>query len=100
MLTEKTGRSVDTLGVVSDGRWKAKMPWKASSPMDERAKFVLEKQRDELNMAELCRRYGISRQTGYKWLERYADGGLGAMGDRSHAPMARPHAMGEEMREA
>ncbi|MBI2685891.1 MAG: helix-turn-helix domain-containing protein [Acidobacteria bacterium] len=76
------------------------MPWKASSPMDERAKFVLEKQRDELNMAELCRRYGISRQTGYKWLERYADGGLGAMGDRSHAPMARPHAMGEEMREA
>jgi len=42
------------------------MPWKASSPMEERAKFVLEKEWDELNMAELCRRYGISRQTGYK----------------------------------
>lgn len=68
--------------------------------MEERAKFVLEKQRDELNMAELCRRYGISRQTGYKWLERYAVGGIEAMGDRSHAPMERPHAMAEEMREA
>jgi len=34
--------------------------------MEERAKFVLEKEWDELNMAELCRRYGISRQTGYK----------------------------------
>jgi putative transposase len=68
--------------------------------MEERAKFVLEVQRDELNMAEICRRYGISRQTGYKWLERHAEGGLGAMGDRSHAPMRRPHAMGESMREA
>jgi transposase len=68
--------------------------------MEERAKFVLEKERDELNMAELCRRYGISRQTGYKWLERYAAGGIEAMGDRSHAPMGRPHALAEDMREA
>lgn len=68
--------------------------------MEERAKFVLETQRGEWNMAEVCRRYGIWRQTGYKWLERYQECGLTAMADRSHAPMNRPHAMEEELREA
>lgn len=68
--------------------------------MEERAKFVLETQRGELSLAEVCRMYGISRQTGYKWLERYGESGLQAMGDRSHAAMRRPHAMAEEMQEA
>ena len=76
------------------------MPWKENSPMEERAKFVLEHQRGEWPMAELCRRYGVSRQTGYKWLERFEQSGLGGMADRSHAPRHRPHAMSESVREA
>jgi putative transposase len=76
------------------------MPWKESSPMEERAKFVLEHQRQEWSMAELCRRFGVSRQTGYKWLERHAESGLAGMADRSHAPHHRPHALGEAVREA
>ncbi len=68
--------------------------------MEERAKFVLEYQRGELSMAELCRRYEVSRQTGYKWLERHDEGGLAAMADRSHTPMNRPHAIPERVREA
>lgn len=42
-------------------------------------------------MAELCQRYGISRPTGYKWLERYELGGDGALQDRSRAPRSCPH---------
>lgn len=34
---------------------------------DERARFVLEAQNTLLPLAELCRRYGVSRKTGYEW---------------------------------
>jgi transposase InsO family protein len=40
--------------------------------MDERARFIVECVRDELSMTELCRRYEISRKTGYKWWARFA----------------------------
>jgi hypothetical protein len=42
-------------------------------------------------MTELCARYGVSRQTGYKWLARYDAGGRPALRARSHAPHACPH---------
>jgi putative transposase len=48
-------------------------------------------------MAELCQRYGISRPTGYKWLERYELGGEGALQDRSRAPRSCPHQTSELM---
>ena len=51
------------------------MPWRTQTIMDERARFVLEAQNSFLSHAELCRRYGISRPTGYKWLRRYEAGG-------------------------
>ena len=53
------------------------MPWNATDTRKERTKFVLEWERrwDEaeggaVNMAELCRMYGVSRQTGYTWVAR------------------------------
>ena len=47
------------------------MPWKTSSVMEEKLRFVYEYERDEQTMRELCNRYGISRETGYVWLRRY-----------------------------
>ncbi len=41
-------------------------------------------------MAELCRRYGISRKTGYKWLTRYQATGLAGLADRSRRPGSSP----------
>lgn len=41
-------------------------------------------------MSELCRRYGISRQTGYKWLQRYRQGGLEGLADQSRRPNHSP----------
>ncbi len=67
------------------------MPWRTQTIMDERARFVLEAQNSYLSHAELCRRYGISRPTGYKWLKRYEAEGLEGLGDRSHRPASCPH---------
>jgi transposase InsO family protein len=58
----------------------------------ERARFVLEAELSDLSFAELCRRHGISRPTGYKWLERYEGQGVDGLGDRSRRPHSCPHA--------
>lgn len=51
-------------------------------------------------MTELCRRYGISRITGYKWLSRYQEGGAVALQDRSHAPHSHPFQILDAVEEA
>ena len=53
------------------GMWKDSMPWKTSSMMDGRARFVLECEQGEHTMTELCEVYEISRQTGYYWLRQH-----------------------------
>ena len=69
------------------------MPWKATSPMDERLAFCEAARRPERNMAALCREYQISRKTGYKWLKRTqaaAAEGV-AVGEAMQAHTRRPH---------
>ena len=68
------------------------MPWRVTSPMYERQRFVLDAEHTSAAFAELCRCYGISRKTGYKWLDRYARLGPDSLADRSHRPAACPHA--------
>ena len=46
------------------------MPWKDTSPMDERKQSIDDYKLDMYAMNELCERYGISRKTGYKWHTR------------------------------
>ncbi len=62
------------------------MPWKASSGMDERLRFVARLLEGE-SMSLLCREFGISRKTGYKIFDRYKDHGLEALSDRSRRPV-------------
>jgi transposase InsO family protein len=69
------------------------MPWKVSGAVDERIRFVLDYERGLYAMTELCARYGISRQNGYKWLKRYRSGGIEALKDQSRAPHSCPHRM-------
>lgn len=71
------------------------MPWKETCAMTERLKFVALMEADEETMAVLCRRFGISRKTGYKLMERYAAEGLDGLCDRSHAAHHHPHAVSE-----
>jgi transposase InsO family protein len=67
------------------------MPWTETVPMTERFKFILAYDEGLFSMTELCRRFGISRKTGYKWRDRYRDGGLDGLRDRSRAPLSCPH---------
>ena len=48
------------------------VPWQDLSRMDNRGEFVRLAGAEGANVAQLCRRFGISRKTGYKWLGRHA----------------------------
>ena len=62
------------------------MPWKASSVMEERLRFVA-RLLDGEAMTDVCRDFGVSRKTGYKILDRYKEHGLAALSDRSRRPV-------------
>ena len=68
--------------------------------MSERMRFVVAVQTGEDTMAALCRRFGISRKTGYNVLARVAAAGPAGLVDRSRAPHHRPHAVAPAVREA
>ncbi len=68
------------------------MPWLETDPVTERKRFILEAEGGLFSHAGLCRRHGISRKTGYKWLELYALEGPEGLLDRSHRPDSCPHA--------
>jgi putative transposase len=76
------------------------MPWKESRAVDERKRFIAEWKKGEEDFAELCRRFGIARETGYKWKRRYAAEGEAGLAERSRAPQHCPQAMGEAVAEA
>ena len=61
------------------------MPWHEVSLMDQRREFILLFQQADVNRRELCRRFGISSKTAYKWLARAAEGKDWAQ-DRSRRP--------------
>jgi transposase InsO family protein len=63
--------------------------------MTERMKFVALLQEGEETMAALCRRFGISRKTGYKLVARFATEGITGLADRSHAAHHHPRAVSE-----
>lgn len=65
--------------------------------MDERKRFIEQRQRSGLSLAELCRRFGISRKTGYKWLERWDAEGPSGLGDQSRRPRGCAHAVPPEV---
>lgn len=62
------------------------MPWKNVTSMEEIIRFVTLAQTDRFTITDLCEQFGISRETAYKHLERYALGGFKALQPRSHRP--------------
>src|SRR5215471_13360810 len=63
----------------------ARMPWKKSEPMDQRIEFCCKALRGG-NFRALCREYGISAKTGYKWQERFLRDGARGMVEESRRP--------------
>ncbi len=73
------------------------MPWSETNRMEERARFVVEALQGRFSMSELCFRYGVSRKTGYKWIERYHAEGARGCEDRSRASRGHPNATDPEL---
>ena len=67
------------------------MPWKEVSTMSQRHEFVLFAQQPGTSLRALCRRFGISPPTAYKWLARYAAAGAAGLEERSRRPHQTPH---------
>src|SRR5260370_42042115 len=63
------------------------MPWKASSVMEEKIRFVVEYEQDNYTMSELCQHYGIARETGYVWLRRYRERGVEGLVELNRAAL-------------
>ncbi len=63
------------------------MPWRESCSVDERLRFIADWLRGEWTVVELCERYGVSRKTAYKWMERYRQEGPAGLAGRSSAPL-------------
>ena len=76
------------------------MPWRISSVMSQRHEFVLLASQPRANMRQLCRRFGISRPVGYKWLHRYLSEGLAGLQDRSRRPHHSPNRTAAEIETA
>ena len=68
------------------------LPWKETSVESERLQFIERHAAGEETVAELCRRFGISRKTGYKLIGRYEAYGEGGLLDLSRAPHYHPNA--------
>ena len=73
------------------------MPWEALSVMDAKVQFVAECLAGDEPMSVLCARYGISRQTGYKWKQRFEAEGARGLDERSRAPLHHGRAMSAEL---
>jgi transposase InsO family protein len=66
------------------------MPFREVSAMDQKQEFVVFAAAEGANVRELCRRFGVSPTTGYKWLARYRQAGMAGLGERSRRPRSSP----------
>jgi len=76
------------------------MPWRTQTPVSQRLEFIVLATQAGLAFSELCRRFGVSRKTGYKWLKRYKAGGKEALEDRSRRPRHSPGQVAPAVAEA
>jgi transposase InsO family protein len=71
------------------------MAW--GSALDRREEFVRLAGLPGANRAELCRRFGVSRSNGYKWLGRHGADGAAGLAERSRRPLTSPGQTPDEL---
>ncbi len=72
------------------------IPWQETNEVTERNRFIVLAQEEDANSSVICRRFGIHRDTGYKWMKRFENGGFSAQGPELRTRVAaggktRPH---------
>src|SRR5665647_596880 len=75
------------------------MGWMETCAVDERMRFVIAAEKHEEPFAVICRRFGVSRRVGYKWLARYQEAGVEGLRDHSRAPLHQPRAIADGVAE-
>ena len=73
------------------------MPWKETCAMDQKLCFVAELLKGDEPLTVLCEQFGITRQTGAKWRDRYRAHGLEGLVERPRAPRHHGRAMPDEV---
>jgi putative transposase len=73
------------------------MPWKSSVPMDQKVEFLATARAGHISVSAACDRFGISRKTGYKWINRYDEFGVRGLEHLSRAPKSHPHAVSTQV---
>lgn len=66
------------------------MSWKVCSAVSQRREFIVLATQPDANIAELCRRFGVSRNNGYKWIRRFQAHGLEGLEALSRRPHQSP----------
>ena len=74
--------------------------WRESDRVSERLEFVRLGSVEGANISLLCSRFGISRKTGYKWLERWRVAGEAGLEDQSRRPKKTPGKTSDSMEDA
>jgi transposase len=67
------------------------VPWREATVVSERGEFCRLAEAGNVPFTELCRRFGVSRPTGYRWLARWREQGEEGLGDRSRRPLRSPN---------
>lgn len=62
------------------------MPWSEESKQEQRRRLIRVLEQAGASVSEVARRFGVTRQTVYKFVERYRKEGLAGLGDRSRRP--------------
>lgn len=73
------------------------MPWQEQALMSLRSEFIALASQPKANVSQVCRRFGISRTTAYKWLGRHQAGSPDALADRTRRPHHSPRTTGTAM---
>jgi transposase InsO family protein len=68
------------------------MTWKETCAVSERTNFINEWLSKRGSVSGLCEAYGISRETGHKWIRRFMEDGKSGLEDKSRAPLTHPNA--------
>jgi len=76
------------------------MPWSETTSMDQRVQFVADHQRGTFSFSELCARYGVSREAGYRLVRRYEEDGAAGLEPRSRRPHSSPNQTEQEIVDA
>jgi putative transposase len=76
------------------------MPWSETTTMEQKIQFIRDWRRGAMTVSDLCFVYGISRKTGYKWIERYVEEGPDGLICRSQSARVIPHKTTFEVEQA